>query len=138
MVYLQRDTWRILLIDENRFKQNLRATILRNYEIEVHTAATLTDAQNLWINNLYDLILLAAPEDSPEAVALPAQIRKSKPRQRIGLLVGAPTYVREVGGIPKRVTRVSTPPESSFAPEFVVPLRSQPQWQEIVQRLLGS
>lgn len=137
MVYLQRDTWRILLIDENRFKQNLRATILRNYEIEVHTATTLTDAQNLWINNFYDLILLAAAEDSPEAVALPAQIRKSKPRQRIGLLVGAPNYVREVGGIPKRVPRVSAPPQSSFAPEFL-PLRSQPQWQEIVQRLLGS
>lgn len=136
MVYLQRDTWRILLIDENPFKQNLRATILRNYAIEVHTT-TLTDAQNLWINNLYDLILLAVAENSPEAVALPAQIRKSKPRQRIGLLVGAPTYLREVGGIPKRVTRVSTPPQSSFAPDLV-PLRSQPQWQEIVQRLLGS
>ena len=103
MVQLQRDTWRVLLIDENPFKQNLRATILRNYEVEVHTATTLTDAQNLWINNLYDLVLLAAAENSPEALALPAQIRKSKPRQRIGLLVGAPAYVREVEGIPKRV-----------------------------------
>ena len=137
MVQLQRDTWRVLLIDENPFKQNLRATILRNYEIEVHTATTLTDAQNLWINNLYDLVLLAAAENSPEALALPEQIRKSKPRQRIGLLVGAPTYIREVGGIPKRVARVNPAPPSSFAAE-VVGLRSQPQWQEIIHRLLGS
>jgi len=137
MVQLQRDTWRILLIDENPFKQNLRATILRNYEIEVHTASTLSDAQNLWISNLYDLVLLAAAENSPEAVALPAEIRKSKPRQRIGLLVGAPTYIREVGGIPKRVMRLNAPPPSSFAPEMVG-LQSQPQWQEMIQRWLGS
>lgn len=137
MVQLQRDTWRILLIDENPFKQNLRATILRNYEIEVHTASTFTDAQNLWINNLYDLVLLAAAEDSPEAVALPEQIRKSKPRQRIGLLVGAPTYIREVGGIPKRVVRVGAPPPSSFGPE-TVGLHGPPQWPEIIHRLLGS
>jgi response regulator RpfG family c-di-GMP phosphodiesterase len=137
MVHLQRDTWRVLLIDQNPFKQNLRATILRNYEIEVHTASTLTDAQNLWINNLYDLVLLAAAENSPEAVALPEQIRKSKPRQRIGLLVGAPTYVRELGGIPRRAARVSSPPSSIFAPELVG-LQTQPQWQEMIQRWLGS
>lgn len=137
MAYLQRDTWRVLLIDENPIKQNLRATILRNYEIEVHTASSLTDAQNLWIQNLYDLVLLAVAEGSPEAVALPAEIRKSKPRQRIGLLVGAPAYIREVGGIPKRIARVSAPPPSSFAPELAG-LQHQPQWQEMIDRLLGS
>ncbi len=137
MVQLQPDTWRVLLIDKNPFKQNLRATILRNYEIEVHTASSLTDAQNLWIHNLYDLVLLAAAEDSPEAIALPAEIRKSRPRQRIGLLVGAPAYIREVGGIPKRVTRLSVPPPSSFSPELIG-LQHQPQWQKMIHRLLGS
>lgn len=137
MVHLQRDTWRVLLIDKNSFKQNLRATILRNYEIEVHTTSSSADAQNLCIQNLYDLVLLAAAEDSPEAVALPAEIRKHKPRQRIALLVGAPPYIREVGGIPKRATRVSAPPPSIFAPKLVGP-RQQPQWQEMIHRLLGS
>lgn len=137
MVHLQPDTWRVLLIDKNPFKQNLRATILRNYEIEVHTACSLTDAQNLWTHNLYDLVLLAAAEDSPEAVTLPAEIRKHKPRQRIALLVGAPPYIREVGGIPKRVTRATSPPPAIFAPRLAGP-RRQPQWQEMIHRLLGS
>jgi response regulator RpfG family c-di-GMP phosphodiesterase len=137
MVYLQRDTRRILLIDANSFKANLRAAILRNYEIEVHTATTLPDAKSLWQNNLYDLILLAAAEDSPEAVALPLQIRKIKPRQRIGLLVGAPNYVREVGGIPKRVVRTDAPPPLSFTPPLVQ-MQSGMHWQEMIQRLIGS
>lgn len=137
MVHLQRDTWRVLLIDNNPFKQNLRATILRNYEIEVHTASSLTGAQDLWTHNLYDLVLLAAAEDSPEAVALPAEIRRHKPRQRIALLVGAPTYIREVGGIPKRATRVSAPPPSIFA-AGLVGLRQQPPWQAMIHRLLSS
>lgn len=137
MVQPQRDTWRILLIDENAFKQNLRATILRNYEIEVHTANTLLDAEKLWINNLYDLVLLAAAEESPEALTLALQIRKSKPRQRIGLLVGAPSYIREVGGIPKRVVRVSPPPPSSFAPE-IMGMNGRPQWQAMIHRLIGT
>jgi response regulator RpfG family c-di-GMP phosphodiesterase len=137
MVYLQRDNRRILLIDANSFKANLRAAILRNYEIEVHTATTLPDAESLWQNNLYDLILLAAAENSPEAVALPLQIRKSKPRQRIGLLVGAPTYVREVGGIPKRVVRMSPPPPLSFTPELVQ-TQSSLHWQAMIHRLIES
>ncbi len=137
MVHLQRDTWRVLLIDKNAFRQNLRATILRNYEIEVHTASSLIDAQNLWVHNPYDLVLLAAAEDSPEAAAWPAEIRKIKPRQRIGLLVGAPTYIREVGGIPRRAARASAPPPSSFASDLVG-LQHPPQWQEMIHRLLGS
>jgi len=137
MVHLHRDSWRILLIDENPFKQDLRATILRNYEIEVHTAANLADAQHLWTNNLYDLILLAAAENSPEAMTLPIEIRRSRPRQRIGLLVGAPTYIREIGGIPQRPPRISPPAPSSFAPP-IMGLESRPQWQAMIHPLIGS
>jgi len=43
--YRNHDHRRILLIDQNRTKQELRATILRNYEIEVHTASTITKRQ---------------------------------------------------------------------------------------------
>jgi CheY-like chemotaxis protein len=129
MVHLHPDTRRVLLIDQNPFKQNLRATVLRNYEIEVHTAANARDAESLWISNLYDLILLAAPVDSEEAIALPDQIRKNKPRQRIALLVGAPHYIREVGGTPKRLPRAHPMPPDSFTTSLVETAR--PQWQMI-------
>lgn len=137
MVHLHRDTWRILLIDENLFKQNLRATILRNYEVEVHAAANLTDAEGLWINHEYDLILLATRKDSPEALVLPDLIRKHKPRQRIALLVGAPSYIEEVGGIPKRAVRINAPPPSLFTPELMV-AQPRPQWQQMIQRIVGQ
>ena len=135
MVHLHRDTRRVLLIDQNPFKQNLRATILRHYEIDVHTAANARDAESLWISNLYDLILLAAPEHSEEAIALPDQIRKNKPRQRIALLVGAPHYIREVGGIPKRLPRASPMPPISLAASLVEAAR--PQWQQMVEHIMS-
>ena len=66
MTRLNQDHRRILLIDQNHIKQNLRATILRNYEIEVHTAGNSKEASALWIRYSYDLVLLAAPENSEE------------------------------------------------------------------------
>ena len=70
MNHLYCDHRRILLIDQNPTKQNLRATILRNYEIEVHTASSVADAASLSRTHAYDLILLAAREHSEEADAL--------------------------------------------------------------------
>ncbi len=105
MTRLNHDHRRILLIDQNHTKQNLRATILRNYEIEVHTASNLTDAAALWTRYFYNLVLLAAPENSDEAVAVTAQVRQVHPRQRIGLLVGPPVFIRELGGVRREPAR---------------------------------
>ncbi|MGD0514996.1 MAG: hypothetical protein ABSA29_16980 [Terriglobales bacterium] len=70
MNHLYSDHRRILLIDQNTAKQNLRATILRNYEIEVHAACSVEDAASLARRHAYDLILLAAQEHSEDARAV--------------------------------------------------------------------
>ncbi|HKS73651.1 MAG TPA: hypothetical protein VJQ82_10680 [Terriglobales bacterium] len=131
MLHLHRDTWRILLIDQNPFKQNLRATILRNYEVEVHTAASAVDAEGLWTANTYDLVLLAAMEHPAEMIA--AKIRRVRPRQRVAFLVGAPTYLREMGGIPRHEPRV-TP----VSPRKIEDAAMRPQWQAMMQRIING
>lgn len=131
MVHLHSDTRRILLIDQNPFKQNLRATILRNYEVEVHTAASAFDAESLWTANTYDLILLAAIEHPAETIA--ATIRRVLPRQRIALLVGPPTYLREVDGIPRPRARVVP-----MSPNETGDAAIRPQWQAMVQRVISG
>jgi CheY-like chemotaxis protein len=137
------DHRRILLIDQNRTKQNLRATILRNYEIEVHTASSITDAAALWRTHFYDLVLLAAQESSEEAEAVSARIRQANPRQRIGLLVGPPVFVLELGGT-RKPRRRKVAPIHQLSPNRVVenasipvpPPPSAPHWQEMIRRLV--
>jgi CheY-like chemotaxis protein len=140
-----RDHRRILLIDQNLTRQNLRATILRNHEIEVHTASSVTDAAALWTRNLYDLVLLAAQENSEEAVAVSAKIRQINPRQRIGLLVGPPILVRELGGARRELARrkatsVRTIPAPRSVENLSVPVppeqASSPHWQEMIRKLV--
>jgi CheY-like chemotaxis protein len=138
------DHHRILLIDQNPTKQTLRATILRNYEIEVHTAGSVTDAASLWRRHLYDLVLLAAQESSEEAATVSAQLRKIHPRQRIGLLVGPPVFIVELGGTrePRRrkVARIHqlSPNRVVGEPSIPVPVPqpSAPHWQETIRRLV--
>jgi CheY-like chemotaxis protein len=140
MIYLHDGHPRILLIDQNRTKQNLRATILRNYEIEVHTADRLDDAGTLCARHLYDLVLLAAQENSVAALAVSARIREISPRQRIGLLVGPPAYVQELGGRRRKaasITRIQ-PRHTVENPSEAVPssYASSPQWQEMIRKLV--
>jgi CheY-like chemotaxis protein len=139
------DHRRILLIDQNRIKQNLRANILRNYEIEVHTANSITEAATLWTRHCYDLVLLAAHETSEEATAVSAQIRRINPRQRIGLLVGPPIFVRELGGMRRAASRRKAVSIRKILPSHSVegssapvssPHASSPQWQEMIRRLV--
>ncbi len=143
------DHRRILLIDRNRTKQNLRATILRNYEIEVHTASSITDAAALWRTHFYDLVLLAAQENSDEAEAVSSRIRQNNPRQRIGLLVGPPVFVRELGGTRRESRRRKATSISTISPirasgrtiespgvPTSSPLASLPQWQEMIRKLV--
>jgi hypothetical protein len=130
MTVLYSEHRRVLLIDENSRRLNLLATVLRNREVEVHPASRLDEAKALWKNIPYDLVLLAAPENSEQATLASLQIRSSKPRQRIALLVGPPDYIREMGrraGKPRPVPP-SNPVESS----------SRPQWPEIVQRMVSD
>jgi CheY-like chemotaxis protein len=149
MIHLYNDRRKILLIDQNRIKQKVRATILRNYEIEVHTANSVAEAASLSTKHAYDLVLLAAQADSEEAAALSAQIRASRPRQRIGLLVGPPAFIRElrVGRAAVRKKVVSIQDSTSRAVETSSPLsssphvsspQSSPQWQEMIRKLLSD
>jgi hypothetical protein len=130
MTILYSERRRILLIDENSRKLNLRATILRNHEVEVHLANRLEDAKSLWKNTAYDLVLLGAAENSEQAALASLQIRKLRPRQRIALLVGPPAYVREIGRPSTKSNPVPAPtPEIS---------RLRPQWPEIVNKILSE
>lgn len=104
MTKLYCDHRSILLIDQNATKQNLRATIFRNYEIEVHTARSVADAASLSRTHAYDLVLLAAQENSEDADELCTRLRAIRPRQRIGLLVGPPAFVLELAG-PQKTRR---------------------------------
>ena len=136
------DHRRILLIDQNGTKQELRATILRNYEIEVHTASTITEAAARWRTYSYDLVLVAAQEKSEEALAVTAQIRGIKPGQRIGLLVGPPTFVQELGGRRRKAaSAVKTSPSRATEDSNVgvSALNSTPpQWQEMISKLVSN
>ena len=132
MNHLYSDHRRILLIDENATKQNLRATVLRNYEVEVHTASSITDAAKFWSTQSYDLVLLAAPENSEDAIALCAQLGANKHCPRIGLLVGPPAYVRELGGKRKKaeIIRETFPGRADVSPS------PSQQWQEMIRKLV--
>lgn len=142
MTKLYCDHRSILLIDQNATKQNLRATIFRNYEIEVHTASSVADAASLSRTHAYDLVLLAAQENSEDADELCTRLRAIRPRQRIGLLVGPPAFVQELGGRRKKAasidrvlpSRVAEGPSEPVSP----PHASSPQWQETVRRLVSN
>jgi CheY-like chemotaxis protein len=147
MTHLYSDNRRILLIDQNTTKQNLRATILRNYEIEVHTASSVADAASLTRTHTYDLVLLAAQENSEQAAALCTQIRAIRPRQRIGLLVGPPAFVRELAGVRRDGARKKAVSVGGISTIGVVenhsepvsaPHASSPQWQEMIRKLVSN
>jgi len=141
-MHLYDDHRRILLIDQNTTKQNLRATILRNHEIEVHTASSLTDAASLWKTHSYDLVLLAAQVGSDEATTLSVQLRAIKPRQRMGLLVGPPAFVQELRGKRKKAASIieasPSPAVENPGEPASPPHASSPQWQEMVRRLVSD
>ena len=132
MTILYSERRRILLIDDNSRKLNLLATVLRNHEVEVHLANRLAEATSLWKNIPYDLVLLAAPENSEQATLASLQIRKSKPRQRIALLVGPPAYIREIA---RPTTQPKFDPPVSTT-STLDETSSRAQWPEIVQKVV--
>lgn len=129
MAHPQSDSRRVLVIDRNTVKLNLRATVLRNYEVEVHTACSLEEAPIFWTTNFYDLIMLEARENPGGAAAVSEHIRQLNPRQRIALLVGAPIFVQELARPPKGGRKTADQPTQPAAP-------FPSQWEETVQQLL--
>jgi DNA-binding NtrC family response regulator len=97
MTFSKNDQRRVLLIDHDFRSQQLRVTALRNCEIEVDSASNIDEAARLCARHSYNLVLLAAQQNSQEAVLLSAELKKWKPRQRMALFVGAPEYIHEVG-----------------------------------------
>lgn len=136
MSYEYREHRRILLIDQNSRKLNLRATILRNHEIEVHTCNAMSDAPAFWKTIPYDLILMALAPESDEVQQVTEQIRLSKPRQRIGLLIGPPAFIREISRTPLKRT---IPEPTPVLPQPVPAERaSEPQWQYLVGKVIAD
>jgi CheY-like chemotaxis protein len=143
MSHLYSERRKVLLIDQNPFKQNLRATMLRNREVEVHTAESIAHAESLWRTGSYDLVLLAAGEESEESRLLPTQIRQTSPQQRIALLVGPPAYLREVARqTKKKISSVAD--DIPQTREFVSSISSldqrteSPQWQQMMQKVVAD
>ena len=129
MNFSNNDQRRVLLIDRDSMKQKLRAAALRNCEVEVHTASAA--AGRLWRAHAYDLVLIAAEENSEEAAALCSELKKSKPKQRIALLVGAPQYIREIGR-----QRTENQPSPRLA--IGTTQTQATQWHVMMERLLAA
>ena len=124
----------VLLVDRDSRKRQLRATALRTLEVEVHTATSVMDAARSLRRNSYDLVLLSGEDRSEEATVACAELRKSRPCQRIALLVGAPQYVREFSrSRPDFAAKSERPPVRTSTPN------TQPtQWQVMMERLLAA
>ncbi|MBV8052518.1 MAG: response regulator [Acidobacteriaceae bacterium] len=133
MILSKNDQPRVLLIDHDFRSQQLRTAALRNCEIEVHLAGNLDEAARLWAKHCYNLVLLAAPQNSEEVAVFSSEVNKCKPRPRMALLVGAPEYVREVG----RVTPRSL---ATLAPMMAVTKTDVPHshWHAMLQQLLAT
>ena len=132
MKCLYKEVKRILLIDGNVRQRKLRATVLRGYEFEVHAAANLLEATQVWKAIAYDLVLLADPQNM-ESAAWITQIRGDKPGQRIGLLVGPPSYIEEVARPAKSEFRQRRRFDAIPLPVAAEP--AGPQWQEAISTL---
>jgi len=132
MTFSKNDQRRVLLIDHDSRRQQLRAAALRNCEVEVHPASNVDDASRLCARRSYDLVLLAAEE----AALLSNELKKNRPRQRVALLVGAPQYIREMGRghVMRQVT------DKNLAPPLASSGTGSPrsQWQVMLERLLAA
>jgi hypothetical protein len=141
-MHLYNDRRTVLLIDQDTRKQRLRATVLRGFEVEVHSAGDMERAESLWKTGSYDLILVAAEENADESYLLSARIRMAKPDQRIALLVGPPAYIRELPGAAKPARHPSEARNNGKVPlpppvpglDGVMPA----QWQHTIQKVVAD
>jgi CheY-like chemotaxis protein len=138
---LYNDRRTVLLIDQDVRKQKLRATMLRGMEVEVHAADSVERAELLWKSGTYDLILVAAEENADDSFLLSVRIRLAKPDQRIALLVGPPSYIRELPGAAKSVRKQSQPiPKRTLVtmPTPQTDQESPAQWQQTIQKVVAE
>jgi hypothetical protein len=136
MSCLYQEQRRVLLIDADVRRRNLRTNVFRNLEFEVHTATDLPAATPFWRSIPYDLILFADPQHESIAEWI-LQIRQNYPNQRIGLLIGPPNYIQEVNGSsgkPRQGQRRRT--SSSPLPPLAQPAASQ--WQRTISSLVND
>lgn len=135
MAFSKSDQRRVLLIDHDSRRQQLRAAALRNCQVEVDTANNIDEAARLLVKHSYNLVLLAAEQDSQEVALLSRELTRCKPRQRIALLVGAPHYLREVGREPRDPDPANRLPAPGLLAETMQP---QPTyWQVMMHHLLA-
>jgi hypothetical protein len=125
----------VLLIDRNPLKQQLRVTVLRNCEIDVHTTDNLTEAQRLCRIRRFDMILLAADGDS-DAALISSELWKVSPRQRISQFVGPPKYLQEIGV--RQSQSASQPNRFARRLHLVNPQPQATQWRAFLDRLLAA
>jgi CheY-like chemotaxis protein len=138
---LYNDRRTVLLIDQDIRKQKLRATMLRGMEVEVHAADNLERAELLWKSGSYDLILVAAEEKADDSYLLSARIRLAKPDQRIALLVGPPSYIRELPGAARSIRKQNQPLAKRALvtmPKAQADMESPAQWQQTIQKVVAE
>ena len=136
MGFSKNDERSVLLIDSDVLRQQLRAAALRNCEIDVHAAGSIAEAERLMRVYAYDLVLFAAQENSIEASVLCAELRRRRPRQRIALLVGAPHYLREVGGNAGSTNRADKPRTARLV--IHDSYQRPTHWQLMMEHLLAT
>ena len=84
---------RVLLVDSWERTRIARAVTLRGRNVEVDTAASLTEALIFWRTGKYNLVLLTPRETVRQSVELFQMIKQEKPGQQVAFLVGAPRYL---------------------------------------------
>jgi hypothetical protein len=114
-------------------KQQLRATVFRNCEIDVRTVEGLEEAQRLCRVQQFDMVLLAGDHHSEEASLICDELRKVAPRQRVAVLVGPPKYLSEIGVQRRRPT---CPRINSQRKLQLVEAPQATQWQALFDRLI--
>lgn len=111
----------VLLIDCCQATREVRASVLRSHQIEVHAAEDFSAARLHWQPNVYDLVMLDVRRYHPaEALEFYEQVKGASPRQRFAFLVGPPVYL------------------SLTWPEELAAERRPQQWTEMVRRFAAA
>lgn len=126
----------VLLIDTQAAQRQLRATVFRNCEIDVHVAESLADALTLCGTKHYDMVLLPGRQSHAEHNWMCDALWKVTPRQRIAIFVGPPHYVREMVGDPQAQQGRRTRSVTQWRIVRSQPL--QPDWGAFIRRLLAT
>lgn len=126
----------VLLIDTQGTQRQLRATVFRNREIDVHVAESLADALTLCGTKRYDMVLLPGRQSHEEHNWMCDALWKVTPRQRIAIFVGPPDYVRELVGDPHAQQGRRTRSVTQLRIVRSQPL--QPDWGAFIRRLLAT